>query len=149
VVIAGDLRQEATELIECPCPERLVTRNPRTRIFQRLWSQPESMDTTFNRAFDKPGLFQHLEVLRNRGLGRAESPAKFAGASGLAARKRMNHRTAGAVSQSSKCVIQTRCISHSHMAIYLADRQCKGIVGGYENFPHARSAWIGGHGTEP
>jgi hypothetical protein len=88
-------------------------------------------------------------VFRNRGLRRAESPAEVAGASGLAARKRMNHRTAGAVSQGSKCVIQARCASHSQMAIYLADRQCKGIVGGYENFPHARAAWTGGHGTEP
>ena len=54
--------------------------------------------------------------------------AELAGASGLAVRKRMNHRAARAVGQGLKCAIQTRCISHSQMAIYWLDREGKVVL---------------------
>lgn len=68
-----------------------MARDPRLRILQRLSAQAELMNTPLDGAFDKPGLLQHLQMLGDRRLGRAKLAAEFAGASGLASRKRMNH----------------------------------------------------------
>src|SRR5258708_2238663 len=105
-IIAGDLRQQAIELIDGPCPERLMTRDPPSRIPQRLLAQPEPMDTALDFPFNQPGLLQHFQVLRDRGLGRAELTAELARAPGLAPRQCTNHRPAGAVGQGSKREIE-------------------------------------------
>jgi len=102
-----------------------MPRNPAAGVLQRLSTQSEPMDAPFDGAFDEPGLFEHLEVLRNRRLGGAEPAAELAGASGVALRQRMNHRTAGAVGQSSKCVIEAGGASHSHMTIYFSTHERK------------------------
>jgi hypothetical protein len=68
-----------------------MTPNPSTRHLKRFPAQPKPMDAPFNRAFNKPGSFQHFQVLRNRGLGGAELAAELAGAASLTSCKRMNH----------------------------------------------------------
>ena len=67
--------------------------------------------------FAPPGLFEHLQVLRDRRLGGAESASEFARAAGLAPRQCMNHRPPGAVGQGSKCEVQSGGIFHSQMTI--------------------------------
>lgn len=95
-----------------------MTRNPSASLLKGFPAQPKLMDAPFYLAFHYPGLFQHFQVLRNGGLGRAELAAELPGVAGLAARQRMNHRTPGAVSQSVKGEIETWAGMHSHMTIY-------------------------------
>ncbi len=63
------------------------------------------MDTPFDGAFNERRLFQHLKVLRDRGLCGIELAAEFAGASRASSRKSVNYRTAGAVGQGVKYAI--------------------------------------------
>jgi hypothetical protein len=95
-----NLRQKPIKLIKGSFPERLMTCNPSARLFKGFPAQPELMDSPFHLAFHYPSSFQNFQVLGNCGLGGAELPAEFAGAAGLAARQRMNHRTPGAIGKS-------------------------------------------------
>src|SRR5262245_30503916 len=44
----------------------------------RLPAQLEPMKAALDASFDKANLFEHLQMLRDRGLGGAEPPAKLA-----------------------------------------------------------------------
>ncbi len=71
-------------------------------IAQGLPAQLKPMNAALDASFDKASLFEHLQMLRDRGLGGAEPPAKLACAPSLAPRERMNHRPTRAVGQSPK-----------------------------------------------
>jgi hypothetical protein len=105
-------------LIDGAFPKRLMTRNPSARLLKGFPAQPEVMNAAFYIAFHYPGLFQHFQVFGDGGLGGAKLAAEFTGTADLAARKRANHRTPGAVGQSVKGEIEFRAGMHSQMTIY-------------------------------
>jgi len=55
--------QKPIELIDRSCAKRLVACNPPFCLLQRLLMQPKPMDAPFDDALNKPGLFQHLQML--------------------------------------------------------------------------------------
>jgi hypothetical protein len=105
-IIAYDFRQQPIKLINGPIPKRLVACDPAARLLQRPLTQPKPVYAPFDRAFNEPGPFQHLEVIRNSGLCRTELSAELAGAASLTSRKGVNHRATGAVRQGAKGPIQ-------------------------------------------
>jgi hypothetical protein len=101
-LITASLRQKALELIDRAGPEGLMTDDPTLCIAQGLPTQLEPMNAALDPSLDKASLFEHLQMLRDRGLGGAEPPAKLACAPSLAPGERMNHRSTRAVRQSAK-----------------------------------------------
>lgn len=74
-----------------------MARQPVFGLSQGFPAQPEPMNPTLDGAEDETSLFKHFQVLRDRRLRRAVAPAKIAGASRLAARQHVNHRSPRAV----------------------------------------------------
>lgn len=79
-----------------------MTRDPTFCIAQGLPTQLEPMNATLDPSLDKASLFEHLQMLRDRGLGGVEPPAKLACASSIATGEGMNHRPTRAVRQGTK-----------------------------------------------
>src|SRR6516225_10657790 len=102
------LRQKLIELVDGSFPERFVTRNPSACLFKRSPAQPKQMYPSFYFALHYAGLFKDFQVFGDCGLGRTEVAPEIAGATGLAVRQRMNHRTSGAVREGVKGEIKDR-----------------------------------------
>ena len=66
-------------------------------VAQRLATQRNVVDASFDGTSDETSFFENSEVLGDRRLGRSETAAEISSASGLPARQSLNDRPPGAV----------------------------------------------------
>ena len=68
-------------------------------------------------ALDEASLFEHFDVLGDRGLRRIKSLTELTRALGLTPGERMDHRAPRLIGKRTKCVVEAGLKMHSHLAI--------------------------------
>ena len=105
------------ELIDRPVPERLVTGEPASRLAQPSQLQSEPVHAAGYGPFDELRLLEHLQVLRNRWLRRAEMSAQLSRGARLTLSKLVQDRSTRPIAQCPKGTVELLVLKHSHTTI--------------------------------
>ena len=91
--------------------------DPRVGLFEPAPTEREDVPAALDPTRDQPGLLEHPQVTRNRGLSGVEKRAQLSRSTALSAQRR-EHAPPRGISQRVEDAIQWLKILYSHMAIY-------------------------------